>query len=369
MNVTILTSAHRWDDPRVFGRQARSLAKAGHSVRLVAPGAPSLVADAVAVSGPPRPPSRWIRMSATLWRLARSDLRSADVVHVHDPELLLVIGLMMPWTRQTAWVYDVHEDYSEQLRAKPWLPRPLRRPLALILAACERGVANRCDLVVAATPTIARRFDPQRTVVVENHPDVGALPTRSAPATTGEYRLLHLGEINARRGAMTLVSALAELPSDSSVIVEQMGPIKPPDLLDGAPARLRILPPSDHRTALQRLADADAGLLLFPPGPNHDFSQPNKLFEYLVSGVPVLASDIAHWRSLVSRCDGFAVFVDPNDPRSVRDGLLELERRSDGGDRAARAERARRVFSWESQEAVLLAAYEGLQRRSMAGRP
>lgn len=192
MNVIILTSAHRWDDPRIFGRQARSLAKAGHSIRLVAPGSPDLVIDGVSVSGPPRPSSRWVRMSTTLFRLARTGTRSADVVHVHDPELLLLVALMMPWRRQTAWVYDAHEDYSEQLLAKPWIPRPLRRPVSMILAMFEQVVAKHCDLVIAATPAIAQRFGPGPKVVVENHPDVRLFPKPLAPAKTSEIGRAHV---------------------------------------------------------------------------------------------------------------------------------------------------------------------------------
>lgn len=307
-------------------------------------------------------------MSTTLFRLARTGTRSADVVHVHDPELLLLVALMMPWRRQTAWVYDAHEDYSEQLLAKPWIPRPLRRPVSMILAMFEQVVAKHCDLVIAATPAIAQRFGPGPKVVVENHPDVRLFPKPLAPAKTSEYRFLHLGELNERRGAIALAQALAELPSESAVVVEQMGPIKPTNLLKGASTRLRLLPPTNHYSALQKLADADAGLLLFLPGPNHNNSQPNKLYEYLASGLPVVASDIPHWRNLVSRCDGLAVFVDPTDPRSVREGLLELEGRTDTDDRVARAIRARRVYSWESQEAVLLAAYARLERQPLTSR-
>ena len=298
-------------------------------------------------------------MSVTLWRLARS-VGGSDVVHVHDPELLLVVAVVRPFLRDVRWVYDAHEDYSEQLRSKPWLPHRLRRPMSRWLGACEVAVANRCDLVVAATPSIARRFRPDRTVVVQNFPDLTALPPPSPAADSGEFRVMHLGEMNERRGASSLISALAELPDSSRVVVEQMGPVKPRDVLAGAATRIRIVPPADHQTALGRLAASDAGLVLFRPGPNHDFSQPNKLFEYLVAGLPVLASDIAHWRSIVAACGATAVFVDPDDPSSVREGLVELERVAVRHDRALQAEHARALYSWDSQAEVLKQAYEGL---------
>lgn len=361
MRITVLTTAHRWNDPRVFVKQARSLAAAGFEVSLAAVGAPTGTVDGVRML-PMRPyRTRLGRMTGGLWQSLRLGLSDCDAVHVHDPELLAIMPIVRVARRGRVLVYDAHEDYAAQLREKPWLPRRLRPGLSWFLDRLERAVARRCDLVVAATPAIGRRFADTRVVTVENFPDLSGFPDVGPAADPSVCRMIHVGEMNARRGACELLEALGRLPDDSRIEFEQLGPVKPSELLDVSEPRLTVsaqVPPED---AWATMAEATAGVILFHDGPNHSESQPNKLFEYLVAGLPVLASDIEHWRSLTSAVGATAVFVDPRSPASIGEGLVELERVATSHDRLAAARRARAAFDWASQSQILVDAYNDLE--------
>jgi glycosyltransferase involved in cell wall biosynthesis len=120
----------------------------------------------------------------------------------------------------------------------------------------------------------------------------------------------------------------------------------------------------DYRGVLPRdavvrmLAEVRLGLVLFHPRPNHVESQPNKLFEYMAAGLPVVASAFPLWQEIVegAQC-GLA--VDPLDPRAIAEAIhwllahpAEAETMGHQG-RAAVRDR----FNWPREEATLLACY------------
>ncbi len=134
--VVHLTTVHVWHDTRVFVKQCRSLARAGHEVILIAPETPEggLPEELVKFRALPRTEFRPKRMTHTAAQAFRAALREdADVYHLHDFELLPV-GLALRLAGRRV-VYDAHEDLGRMLLAKPWLPRILRPLVAAVRKA------------------------------------------------------------------------------------------------------------------------------------------------------------------------------------------------------------------------------------------
>jgi glycosyltransferase involved in cell wall biosynthesis len=103
------------------------------------------------------------------------------------------------------------------------------------------------------------------------------------------------------------------------------------------------------------------GLVLFHPAPNHMESLPTKLFEYMSAGLPVVASDIPLWRTIIAS-HNCGILVDPLDPREIARGIGHLlespEEAREMGMRGREAVLTR--FTWESQATELLALYSRL---------
>lgn len=360
--VAQITTVHRAEDVRVHGRIAATLAEAGFDSVVVAPGE-AWSADGVSVIGLGEAQNRIGRLRL-IWRSLRVICReSFEVVQLHDPELL-VLAPILRLHRRVRVIYDVHDDLSETLRERRWLPRLVRRPLAACAGFAERVLARTVDRVTTATPRIARRFD--GAVVVQNFPDVATrVPRRAVTDVAEPLRLVYVGEMNPRRGARELAAAVSLASADQPVQLDVFGDVKPAalrhELQEVAGDAIRLHGWIAPSTVASHLREAEVGVVTFHPGPNHDHSQPRKLFEYMANGLAVVASDLPRWREIVEGA-GCGVLVDPFSPTSIADALSELavdrERLRRLGERGHDA--ARTQYSWASQRPILLGVYADL---------
>jgi hypothetical protein len=320
-----LTTVHPRNDTRIFIKQVHSLFDAfGSDVCLV-------VADGlgdVVRSGEPAiidlgklPAGRMGRALAGSVRALRLLWHARpQVVHFHDPELIL-LGFLLR-LRGCMVIYDVHEDVPRQTMGKYWIPVVLRWPVAQAMAALEWLAARAFNAVVPATPTIAARFPPSKTFLVQNFP----IQAELVAAQPQVYRdrpdvFAYVGGIADIRGGREMVAAVDRVEDHPGAILEMAGGIGP----EGFAQELRQLPAWSRvryrgqlgrRDVASMLGHARAGLVLFHPLPNHVDAQPNKLFEYMSAGLPVIASDFPLWRQIVAGAS-CGLLVDPLNPDAI----------------------------------------------------
>ena len=102
---------------------------------------------------------------------------------------------------------------------------------------------------------------------------------------------------------------------------------------------------------------------MFQPAPNHIAAQPNKLFEYMSAGLPLIHSDFPLWRSL-SEENECGIAVDPTNAGAIAkaiDWVLTHPVEAEAMDRRGR-QAVERTYNWERESARLLEVYEGLRR-------
>lgn len=109
------------------------------------------------------------------------------------------------------------------------------------------------------------------------------------------------------------------------------------------------------------LSTAKVGLVLFQPVPNHVQSQPNKLFEYMASGLPVVASDFPHWRELTDN-GSCALLVDPFDVHAIAGAMDWLLTHDEEAERMGNAglNLVRERYNWDRESRKLLDLYDRL---------
>ena len=117
----------------------------------------------------------------------------------------------------------------------------------------------------------------------------------------------------------------------------------------------------EHAELAPYLVHADVGVVLTQPTHyNNIIGLPNKLFEYLACGLPVVASDLPQMARVVKRHD-CGVLVNPAEPEEVADAILRvLEEPSATGGFRQTALRASGTLTWERCAPLLTNLYRRL---------
>ncbi len=291
-----------------------------------------------------------------------------DVVHAHDLNTLPVAALLAHRTGARL-VYDAHELYPE-VSTLSRLERAIWRRLEPKLIRRSDRVITVCD---AIAEELSRRYRISTPQVLLNCPpsteiaDPALSPLRRAVGlATGDRTtlVLYQGGFAPNRGLVELVLAMHEL-DDAILVMMGWGRLED-DLreLVGAQRlhdRVRILGPV-HRDQLQLwTAGADIGVIPYQPvGLNNTFATPNKLFEYMSAGIPIVATRLPEITRIV---DGHAIGVtfERVTPREIAAAVRRLL--TDPAERAAMRRRAtvvRDQYTWEHQAERLLTLYEDL---------
>lgn len=322
--IAHLSSAHPRNDTRIFMKQCRTLAAHGYEVTLVvADGKGKEHTDGVTIVDVGHLPGRLQRVLRTPRRVFDQAIAlDADIYHLHDPELI-PIGLKLK-RRGKIVIFDAHEDVPRQLLGKPYLGPVTRRVLSQGFALLQSYACARFDGIITATPFIRDTFLKIHplTVDVNNFPLAEELDTADA-STDKLSEVCYVGGIGEVRGIRELVHACALV--GSSARLNLVGRFFEPAVeaqvkADPGWARVNELGFLDRtgvRDVMQRSA---AGVVNFLPLPNHLDSLPTKMFEYMSSGIPVIASDFPLWREIIegNRC---GVCVDPTDPKAIAAGI------------------------------------------------
>jgi len=243
-------------------------------------------------------------------------------VHAHDPELIpLLIAYKMARPR-TMTIYDAHEDLVAQVRGKGYLAPFIRPAVAFGARVLEKAVAWSADIIVVATPHIAELFHAARSVVVlQNFPLHSDYKDYCAPSNSTD--LVYVGGLTRSRGSEQILEAMELLPREIGLKI--VGPVEDNILrqFEASAANVEHLGSIDAKKVPQFISTGFAGLVLFLPHPNHYESQPTKLFEYMASGIPFIASDFPHWRKITEpfKC---GIFVDPTSPDDIAAAIQKL---------------------------------------------
>jgi glycosyltransferase involved in cell wall biosynthesis len=190
-----------------------------------------------------------------------------------------------------------------------------------------------------------------------------ARESRAWPAKDEPVRLLYLGSLHHERNLMTLSRAVFQANMEGlSFHLTLIGEGSERRELERFAARaggmIQVLPPVPHEEVGEALGKAHLGVSPFPDEEKFRVSSPIKLFEYLASGLPILATRIACHTDVVA--DGsFVVWAGTGDEEGLLQSLRLAWKTRDrlptmGREAAAAAE----LWTWERSAAKLEAALE-----------
>ncbi|EDY85636.1 WblG protein [gamma proteobacterium HTCC5015] len=368
--VAHLTSAHGRFDTRIYLKECKSLAANGFDVSLVvADGLPDESRDGIQFYGVEKGQSRYTRMrrSSRLVYLKAKSLK-ADVYHLHDPELLpYALKLQKQGARV---IFDAHEDLPKQLLSKPYINPLVRRAIAWLLGVYEAYVCRRLSGVITATPTIRDKFAKINTTTtdINNYPLLGELSTESSDWVRKSPSVCYIGGISTIRGCAELVEAMQSV--GGPVKLQMAGNFTDSTIesrckQSGGWERVNYLGYLNREEVRDLLAVSMAGLVTFYPSPNHVDAQPNKMFEYMSSGIPVIGSRFPLWQEIIEG-NNCGICVDPLDPEEVAKAISFIVQNPDTaesmGENGKRAVEER--YNWGVEEKRLIDYYTKLNERT-----
>jgi glycogen(starch) synthase len=286
-------------------------------------------------------------------------LGPARIVHANDLDTLPA-GYLLARVWGARLVYDAHELYSE-FEAQP--PRLTRR----LMLTLEGALARRADAVVTVSEGIARelvvRLRLRRTpLVVVNAPAREERPLHLAHE--GPLRCVYQGRLGPGRD---LDDLLAAADADGVELSIRIPLVDPRELRETVAARalrgrVKVLEPVPPDRVLDALAEFEVGLIFDrPQSRNSELSLPNKLFEYLMAGLAVVAPRLESLGPLLEG-ERVGVTFEPGD----LDGLIRsLERLAADRELVAELRRRARALALDQMNAdvaadTLAAAWQGL---------
>jgi glycosyltransferase involved in cell wall biosynthesis len=294
-------------------------------------------------------------------------LRSrADVYEANDlPPLLPAV--LSAKLRGKPVVYRAHELWSEQT--------PNLR-FAAFWRFMERRLVPKCDYVVTPEENRSRIYEVELgarrpPITVRNcppyRPPVASrrlrdeLRRRGSRCTTV---VLYQGLVDSMRCLEEIADATRFF--DDGVVLVIMGTgygkwANPAAALAGY-ERIVVLPPVPYTELAPYTASADIGLLLYRNDcRNNYYCAPNKLFEYMMMGLPIVAANHPGLRHLVED-EGVGLCVDPESPEAIAAAVNRLaadpasrERMRCNGLRLSKSR-----YNWEVESTALLERYGSL---------
>ncbi|SFR12093.1 glycosyltransferase [Desulfoscipio geothermicus] len=370
--AVFIMTVHRWDDPRIYYKQAHSLARK-YRVELHAPGTGKpFEREGVRVVPLPQygnryfRPLNWVRLFYRGWRTR------AKIIHLHDPELL-PLGFIIKILFKKKIIYDVHENFAATMEYKTWVPACMRPVSATILGGAEKWFARRVDALVLAVPFLKELFAgcAMPKTVVCNYPLLNQIPGPREHKRTNIYKIIYAGGISKPRGAVQMVRALSRVNwQGKDFRLYLVGPCQPhsfrKELIDlavglGMADKMVFTGLLPLEEVYKHYSDADLGLSLLHPEKNYINSLATKIFDYMAAGLPVVASNFPHWIELVegNKC---GVNVNPVDEiaiaRNIEILIHDINRRNTMGINGYRAFILK--YNWRTEERKLLSLYDNL---------
>ncbi len=351
------------DDPRLAELQSNEKASPS-SVKRMASAALSRFVSAM---------NRFISAHVKRRQIVRAmEAYRPDVVHCHDLNAL-PIGCAYARRHKAHVVYDSHEIFEAVSMMSPSRRRWLE--------FAQRRYSGHVDLFITINESIATYLNRKYpklppAVVVKNAAKAPSGPVeydgrlhRAAGLEPSTQILLYQGGFSRFRGLSILLQAAPLLPENWALVMMGWGALEAElkalaQRLDPAGTRIRFVPGAPLAELAQWTAGASLGVIPYENVClNHWYCTPNKLWEYPLAGVPILASGFPELeRTIVGNGIG-RVLPDLLTPQAIADAVSSIS----ADELQAMRERCRSFIeadNWSVYAKCLVASYDRLCRRS-----
>ncbi len=310
--ITMITSVHKHSDVRIYHKEGKHLINNNFKVNIISPSFSGRDKNGIRFIKMQLPKNRILRIISSNPVAYKKAIRvESDIYHIHDPELLpMAVALSKKGHRV---VYDAHEDLPKQILSKQWIPSILRSPIGKLSENYLDYATQKLSAVVTATPIIKENF--KKAIVLANYPVISECSKGKDYFTRGN-NLCYVGGISANRGITQMIKST--IATDTHLLLagsiwDKQSQI---EINKGLKSNnISYYGYLSRNETYKLLNKSKIGLLLLQPTTAYKESIPIKLFEYMLAGLPVIASDFTCWRELIG--DRCCIYVNPNNTKEI----------------------------------------------------
>ena len=357
--MTVLDDLRR--DPRVW-KEAESLKNAGYDVSIIGvrgkdlPHYEKIIGIEVfrCFAGWH---SRVSPLFYTVFALPRAVAVRSKVYHSHDLSTLLV-GYIGAKINNAKLIYDSHElcvEMSHGIKKSIW-------------RLLEQILIKQCNFVLTVNKSIAKelatRYNTKMPTILLNAAPYKKLAKKK---NNYPYRIVYEGIYAKDRSLDKIIEAAPYIRNGILVFIgegtEERSLKKLCDKLK-VNERVRFLRPIPREKLISFISSCDIGLAIYSKDSlNNFYATPNKLFEYIMAGIPIIGSNFPEMKNIIEG-EGIGLTVDPDNPVEIASSINKLiEDEFRYNEMQKNLERARQKYNWEREEKKLIELYNKCLRK------
>jgi glycosyltransferase involved in cell wall biosynthesis len=316
--------------------------------------------------------------STLAWRIAQRIKRcqyaysfarhsKAELFHYYSPEFIPWAKMLRNGTRRPM-LFDCMEDFEAYCYQRGGIPDGLRKRLASVVRRLMQTAAQNSDAVIVADEGTAELFKSYacRVVVVHNFPELALFPERlSQKQEEPSYDIVYHGSVPQYHWEACLAIDRALVELGYALRWRLIGNVSKKDSflreleIRRIAHRFHVSGLIPHDRIAEEVRKAKLGLIPLPPLPKFNRNIPQKLFEFMALGMPVVLSDLPPSRPFVG--DGAcAISVAPDDYDAYAAAIVTLlkvpslcEKMGTEGRR-----RVKEQYNWERESRKLVGLYD-----------
>jgi glycosyltransferase involved in cell wall biosynthesis len=240
-----------------------------------------------------------------------------DVIHVHD---LYMAKAAKKGTKGTKCkiVLDLHENYPATVLTQTWATTGLKARLARPRRwkKKERSFLAKADHIVTLSDAFAQQLATEYQLdkaIFTTIPNVPNLESYDLPevefAVDKPLTLCYYGGVAERRGVLWLMDEFMSQNLTGRFKLKIIGPVDGADsarfheLLGRLGDSCEYVPWIENRKLLENISDTHVGLCPIDKNEQHESGVANKVFQYMMCGLPVLVSNCRPQQDVIEEHD------------------------------------------------------------------
>lgn len=371
MKIVHITDVHPRHDARILKRQAVSLAEAGHEVVLVTgDGRPNEIYKGVKITSySDQEMSKKERLGLMFFK--RKFLNyllsfNADIYQFHDFEIIEIGRALKNKGKHV--IFDSHENWLDIIPVQYTKTIVGRSLLKWILPLYYKRVVSQFDAVFSVSPNmvdVLKKYNP-RSYMVSNFPSIKGV--ESIEETVKENYFVYQGVVYRSSNQEAIVKAITDTAEDVkyNIIGKMANEMR--DRIGKVDKKKRVvLIDWIEKSKLDVIMKKSLGgfvILDYVPtccGKEGQLGS-NKIFEYMLCGLPVICTDFILWKKLIIDKYKCGICVTPGDTEQIQKSIEWIIRNPkeaiEMGKRGREA--VLKEFNWENELSTYLSYYQGI---------